>query len=83
MAEQIFLLCLSLLSVGHLLLTVNETAKVRLFAAITLIERGAMVGELLGFAVVGITLSAKSLIVEYSLAFSMLKSFPFNVFFQG
>ena len=83
LAEKIFFLGLALLSVGHLLFTVDETSEVRLLATVALIEGSAVVCKLLGLAVINVTLSDKSFIVEDSLAFSVLECFPLNMLFKG
>ena len=81
LAQKIFFIGLALLSVGHLLLAVNETTEVGLLATVALIKGGAMVCKFLGLAVVNVTLSGKSLIVEDSLTFGVLQCFLLNMLF--
>ena len=83
LAEEVFFLGLALLSVGHLLLAVDETTEVGLLATVALIEGCAVVGELLGIVVVGITDSGETLIMENPLIFSVLKSLLLNMLFEG
>jgi hypothetical protein len=83
LAEEIFLLGLTLLCVGHLLLTVNETTEVGLLASVALVKGGAVVSELLRLSVVDITLSRESLVIEDSLVFRVLESLLLNILLQG
>ena len=83
LAEEVFFLGLALLSVGHLLLAVDETTEVGLLATVALVEGCAVVGELLGVVVVSITHSGETFIMEDPLIFSVLKSLLLNMLFEG
>lgn len=72
LAEKIFFFGLALLSVGHFLFAVNETAKVGLLASVTLIKGSAVVCIFLRLSEVNVTFIIKSFIVKDSLAFSIL-----------
>ena len=62
LTKKIFLLGLTLLGCSHLLLAVNQASKVRLAAAMALIERAAMVGELLWFIEVNVVFCRQSIV---------------------
>ena len=56
LAEKILLFSLLLLCVRCFLLAVDETSKVGLLAAVTLVEGGTMHGVLLRFSIIGVIL---------------------------
>ena len=55
LAEKVFRLCITLFGIVHLLLTVDQSSKVWLFARVALVEGAAMHSELLRFVVVKIS----------------------------
>ena len=83
LAEKILLLSLLLLCVSSFLLAVDETSKVGLLAAVTLVEGGAMHGVLLRFSVIGVILIFKSFIRKNSLFLSVDESLLLNLLLQA
>ena len=78
MAEKVLFLGLSLLSISHFLFTVNKATEVRLLASIALVERAAMIGELLRLTKVNITFCSQPFIAENPLLLCVFKRLTFD-----
>ena len=82
MAQKILFLSRTLLGRVHLLLAVDQTAEVGLFATIALVEGASMVRELLRSAEVRIGLRSQALIVQKTLLVSVVEGLPLHLLFQ-
>ena len=69
--------------ITSLLLTVDESTEVRLFACMALVEGAAVVGELLWLSIVVVAHCRKPLICKDALFLSVLKSELLNTFFKA
>lgn len=79
LAQQVLFLGVALLSVGHLLLAVDQASEVRLLTAMALVEGATMVGVLLRLAKVCVALGRKTLILEDALFLSIDQSLTFDL----
>ena len=67
LAEQVLGLGLRLLSVVHLLLTIDQATEVRFLAAVALVKRASVVCKLLRLAKVSVTFSCEALVAKDAL----------------
>ena len=78
LAKEILRLGLRLLSVVHLLLTVDQTTEVRLLATVAFIKGASVICILLWFAKVGVALICEAFVIEDALITSMNHSLGLN-----
>lgn len=78
MAEKILGLRLVPLSIVHLLLTVDETAEVRLLAIVALVEGASVISKLLRLLIVNVMLVGKTLILKDAFVFGAIQSLLFD-----
>ena len=74
LAEKILGLRLVPLRIVHLLLTVDETAEVRLLAVVALVEGASVIGKLLRLLIVNVMLVGKTLILKDAFVFGANQS---------
>ena len=83
LTKQVFLFRRLLLLIGHLLLAVNETAKVRFLASVALVDGASLVGKFLRTAIVISGLFNNSRILKDALLFGVDESQLFCLFLEA